>query len=184
MLLASRNPKSKLKSFSRGCGKLRATSIYFFRSGILVFGVEIGGVYWVSSTTMDKNAPKRRKLDHPPVQTKGIILESDNSSLDRTSALGSGETEISKTNGTPDVGMKNTNLARSTSRPMPSGDMYNSDLFQIQIGELLSTVQPSHDRHVATIEKILRKLKQVIEGIAPREALPVHIPTYLDTRFD
>lgn len=132
---------------------------------------------------MDKHAFKRRKLDHPPVQAAESIVESDNSSLDSMSALDSGEEEIPKTNGTSGVGIKKSRLARTTSKPMVSGDMYNSDLFQIQVGELLSTVQPNYDEQTARVEKTLRKLKQVVEGIAPREALPVHVLTFPSARF-
>ncbi len=132
---------------------------------------------------MDKHAFKRRKLEHPPVQAEENTVESDDSPLDSMAALDSGEEEIPKTNGTSGVGMKKARPARTTSKPVVSGDMYSSDLFQIQVGELLSTVQPNYDEQTARVEKTLRKLKQVIEGIAPREALPVHVPAYPSAHF-
>lgn len=132
---------------------------------------------------MDKHGFKRRKLDQPPVQAEEDTEESDNSSLDSMSALDSGEEEIPKINATSGIGMKKPKVARTTAKPMVSGDMYNSDLFQIQVGELLSTLRPNYDEQTARVEKILRKLKQIVEGIAPREALPVHAPTYPSARF-
>lgn len=131
-----------------------------------------------------EHALKQRKLDHPPVQAKENTSESVHSSLDSMSDVDSGEEEIKKTNGITGVGMENPIMTKATSKPMISGEMYNSDLFQIQVRELLSTIQPNYDRQTARVEKTLRKLKNVIEGIASRQALPVHIPTSPSACFD
>lgn len=136
---------------------------------------------------MEKHALKRRKLDHPSAQThdgKEDAFESENSSFGSLSGSDSGEGESHKPIGKPSDGTAKPRVARAKPKKVPTGDMYNSDLFQIQVGELLSAVQPNHDRQMARVEKTLRKLKQVIEDISLRQPLPVHNFTYPTVRFN
>ena len=53
------------------------------------------------------------------------------------------------------------------------GEAYSSDIFQLQVQELLEDIRPKYDRTLARVESVLRKLKHTIESIPPRDALPV-----------
>jgi len=135
---------------------------------------------------MDNHALKRRKLDHPPVYAhdgKDDASESENSSLGSMAGSNSGEEEAPLSSGKSGNGMLQPRVTKIRSKPMTSGDMYNSDLFQIQVRELLLTVQPNYERLTTRVERTLRRLKRVIEDIAPRQPLPVHISTCPCTRF-
>ena len=136
---------------------------------------------------MDKHALKRRKLDHPPVHARSAkehASESSDSSSGSASGSDSGEEKIPQSNGKPFNGTEQGRVARVKSKLINSGDMYNSDLFQIQVGELLSTVQINYERLRTRVEKTLCRLKRVIEDIPPRQPLLVHISPCLNIRFD
>ncbi|MCJ1250264.1 hypothetical protein MMC30_007490 [Trapelia coarctata] len=128
------------------------------------------------STDMDKHALKRRKLDHSPVlapDAKADTFEFENSLSGSMSGPDSGEDGVPKSNGKSGNGIEQSRATRVKPKPTPTGDMYNSDLFQIQVGELLSTVQPNYERLTTRVEKTLRRLKRVIEDIAPRQPLAI-----------
>lgn len=50
---------------------------------------------------------------------------------------------------------------------------YNTNLFQLQLNELLSKVRPDYERRMDKADNALRKLKDIIERIPNREAKSV-----------
>ena len=54
-----------------------------------------------------------------------------------------------------------------------SSETYGSSVFQMQIDELLSEVRPKYERREVELEKALRKIKEIVEGIPSREATSV-----------
>ena len=56
---------------------------------------------------------------------------------------------------------------------IPSGSVCSTDLFQLQIDELLSKVRPDYERRMIKAENALRKLKTIIERIPNRGAKTV-----------
>lgn len=53
------------------------------------------------------------------------------------------------------------------------GEVYKSNIFKLQVDELLEQVQPKYNQHAPTIDRILRTFKHVIEAIPRREPLLV-----------
>lgn len=53
------------------------------------------------------------------------------------------------------------------------GEVYKSNIFKLQVDELLQQVRPNYNRYAPGIEHILRTLKHVIESIPRREPLLV-----------
>src|SRR5215469_261956 len=51
------------------------------------------------------------------------------------------------------------------------GEVYKSNIFKLQVDELLEQVRPKYNQHAPAIERILRTLKHVIEGIPRRDPL-------------
>jgi U3 small nucleolar RNA-associated protein 22 len=74
--------------------------------------------------------------------------------------------------------MSNRDSTRS-SRPLDFsgtayvGEVYKSNIFKLQVDELLEQVQPKHHQHAPAIERTLRTFKHVIETIPRREPLLV-----------
>jgi U3 small nucleolar RNA-associated protein 22 len=56
-----------------------------------------------------------------------------------------------------------------------TGEVYKSNLFKLQLDELLLQVKPKLSKNASTIEALLRELKQVIEDIPLREPVTVRI---------
>ena len=54
------------------------------------------------------------------------------------------------------------------------GEVFKSNIFKLQVDELLQQVRPKYNQHVSTIERIFRTLKHVIETIPRREPLSIH----------
>ncbi len=50
---------------------------------------------------------------------------------------------------------------------------YNSNMFKLQMDELLVKVRPKSEKRMSKVENALRKLKSIIESIPSQEALPV-----------
>ncbi|MCJ1390843.1 hypothetical protein MMC18_003704 [Xylographa bjoerkii] len=126
---------------------------------------------------MSAHAPKRRKLDHS-LQKDDTDREAESehessvsgSDAELSTALGSGSS-----NGVvfQEVALL-PKVSRPWIKPTPTKEMYNSDVFQIQLGELLAEVRPNYEKATTRVEKTLRKLKQIIENIPARDPQPIY----------
>lgn len=76
----------------------------------------------------------------------------------------------SKTNGRLPNGSRTDDFAGSAY----FGQVYKSNVFKLQVDELLAQVRPKHRKYAPAIEAILRILKAIIERIPPRESQSVH----------
>ena len=81
-----------------------------------------------------------------------------------------GGTATEGTNSTPSSRIKRSE-GRNHPSPIATG-AFNSNVFQLQVDELLSKVRPRDGRMVKA-EHALRKLKGIIESIPDREPIPV-----------
>ncbi|MCJ1477142.1 hypothetical protein MMC13_005813 [Lambiella insularis] len=121
---------------------------------------------------MTSHVLKKRKIEHPSSQVNEKTESDDDSVTHREARLLSmerdSETTVSAGRDTP----KLTSLGPRT-KSMRPGNIYASDVFQIQIGELLTEVRPDFGKRRARVDHALRKLKTVIGSIPPRKAKPV-----------
>ena len=69
---------------------------------------------------------------------------------------------------------------RSGTTPWDSG-IYHSNMFKLKTNELLARVQPDYERRVVDAENSIRKLKDTIERIPNREAMPVWTTAFVST---
>ena len=100
---------------------------------------------------MAPHAVKKRKISHSSgVESPGALEASTAESSVSEAGLASME-------------------SRSTSiHARPSTDTaiaYNTTIFQMQMEELISEVQPEYEKRMHRLEKVLRRLKEVIEKI-------------------
>ena len=124
---------------------------------------------------MSLHAPKRRKFDHALRTGDGDI---EDESGDGNSRSGS-DTNPSAPSAVSQKGSQSPKILRSRTKPMSTKDMYNSDMFQIQLDELLAEVRPNYEKVTAKVERTLRKMKQIIENIPARDPQPVSLDLYL-----
>lgn len=54
-----------------------------------------------------------------------------------------------------------------------AGNTYNSNMFKLQMDELLAETRPDYERRLKKAEKALRRLKTILERIPEQEPLPV-----------
>jgi U3 small nucleolar RNA-associated protein 22 len=111
---------------------------------------------------------KRRKLDH---ESNGSILE------DKSSEFSADEEPQANT--VLETSAKQTRPKRSQDEEgaaIYAGGSYKSSMFKLQVGELLSEVQPNYEKRLEGVDAALRKLKDLIESIEDREARPVRYP--------
>lgn len=81
----------------------------------------------------------------------------------------------------PGESSQERDMPRSKSDPLRAGNgpmslgngAYNTNLFQLQLDQLLSKVRPDYERRMVRAENALRKLKTIIERIPNHEAKPV-----------
>lgn len=110
-------------------------------------------------------AQKRRKLS-----STSTSAFDHGASDDETSRGPSQESDVVKT----PLPRNNPKFARAESGSTSLGDgAYNTNLFQLQVNELLSRVRPDYERRMNKVENALRKLKGIIERIPNRDAKPV-----------
>lgn len=109
---------------------------------------------------MASPVPERKRLS--PV-SKG---EGTSENHDGDTSSESDEAEYNVAQGKP------RNEARNPSTSL-SNSAYNSNMFQLQIDELLSKVRPDYGRRMVRAENALRKLKKIIERIPYRAPKPV-----------
>ena len=115
---------------------------------------------------------KKRKVEH----TSHEAHVNGNDASDSRSSSASDSEEVEAV--APKMNGHSGNSFRQSrpNKPQPlaiTGDVFTSDLFQIQVKELLSAVEPKYEKQTVAVEKVLRRLKSVIEELPSREPLPV-----------
>jgi U3 small nucleolar RNA-associated protein 22 len=88
---------------------------------------------------------------------------------------------------TPAPAVKATTLSKPTKRPASSlqdgvytAESFKSNLFKLQVDELLQQVRLKYGKKEAAAENAMRTLKTMIEQIPSRDALPVCIEYHSD----
>ncbi|KAI9738386.1 MAG: hypothetical protein M1834_008889 [Cirrosporium novae-zelandiae] len=61
----------------------------------------------------------------------------------------------------------------SQSELLMAGETSKSGLFKLQIDELLADIHPKYEKHMPKLERILRKIKNIIEGIPDSEPVSI-----------
>ena len=121
---------------------------------------------------------KKRKKAHLPFAT---TIQQDSGHHSESSAA---DTSTNSSAGSDTEERRQTSLRKDgrrfqNPRPQPGrqaiGGIYNTDVFQIQLGELLAEVRPNYEKKGGQIAEPLRKLKEIIENIAPMKPLPVRL---------
>jgi hypothetical protein len=59
-----------------------------------------------------------------------------------------------------------------------TSESFKSNMFKLQVDELLEQVKPKYGKKEALAENAMRTLKTIIESIPTRDALPVRIPAH------
>lgn len=139
--------------------------------------------------TDDKMA-KRKREEVPSELAKSAIkeptladLESDDGS-DSDASDASDASDVSEHSGVsegsegsepsePSKSVKNAQHSLSAQEVQiarETSELFKSNIFKLQIDELLATVNPS-DKHVKKIEKVLHKLHSLIQDVAPTDLL-------------
>ena len=117
---------------------------------------------------------KRRKLTNSQAQDDVDDMPVlDDLSEDNFSASSGLDKGIPKADGSSRHGVIAPKGKRAHASRLSSGDIYNSDLLQIQVGELLEVVQPNYGNWMARVDEALRKLKRTIEGLPPQQPMQV-----------
>ena len=119
---------------------------------------------------MDRHS-KRRKTDHAPARSTGHANESV--TLNKPEEKRYDEAER-RDEGRPD--QTRHIQRRETKSQTPKGaalSSLRSDLFNLQIEELLTSLRPDYGGHMARAEAALHRLKQEIEKIPNRDPVPV-----------
>lgn len=118
--------------------------------------------------------PKRRKLDHIRV---GRQDESEHSSFPNHETEGNADHSPERLNlGVlmQEKSSASTNKTReSKSTTLYTGDLNRSSMFKLQVDEMLRVVQPNYAKLMEPMDKALRKLKVLIEGIEDRDPVTV-----------
>lgn len=119
---------------------------------------------------MAPHALKKRKLAHQTDENPtfaGSSPESPSSEFDLSDGGPASKSQRASTQPRP---VQKTGPHQTL---QTSGEKYASGLFQMQIEELLSEVRPNYEKYTFELEQALRKIKEIIERIPPREAVPV-----------
>ena len=56
-----------------------------------------------------------------------------------------------------------------------AGNTHDSNMFKLQLDELLAEMRPDYERRLKKVEKALHKLKGILEHIPERDPLPVSL---------
>ncbi|KAE8375318.1 Nrap protein [Aspergillus bertholletiae] len=107
---------------------------------------------------------KRRKLSPSP-QIAQKAEQSNESKLNNYSKIARNEPS------SMDGLARRKNIDRSAELALASG-VYKSNLFKLQLDELLTESRPNYGKHVSKLQDILHKLKEVIEQIPERPPKP------------
>jgi len=54
-----------------------------------------------------------------------------------------------------------------------AGDLYKSSMFKLQVGEMLSEIQPNYGKRLGPVSAVLHRLKTLIENIKDQEPIKV-----------
>ena len=106
----------------------------------------------------DHNA-KRRKISPSP--------ENGQNGNDQIASKNANKNASSTTNSTTKKGKND----RTAELALASG-FYKSNLFKLQMDELLTELRPNYDKQVSKIQGTLHKLKEIIERVPDREPKP------------
>lgn len=107
---------------------------------------------------------KRRRLDHVPPSRQEA---GENAHYLSTQPISSTSLEQRKPN-------ESSSRARELhSTELYAGGMYKSNLFKLQVDEMLRAVQPNYAKMMEPVDKALRRLKTLIGSIENREPLTV-----------
>ncbi len=130
---------------------------------------------------MAPHAMKRRKVTHQAIsedEDGGSV--SDMGSANVTDD-GSVAIEENRSPGRKYGAPKSTKSYLDQTRTF-SGGAYHSNIFKLQVDELLVKVRPKYGKRMTKVENVLRKLKGIIESIPSREALSVGREVGLHTK--
>jgi U3 small nucleolar RNA-associated protein 22 len=151
---------------------------------------------------MPSPAPKRRKLQHAAgkrslnsdtFQSTGSGVGDLNNGMKQLDEIsnekldaGSVENESGETNGADSWALqikptktKSIPVQRAKQQHYPggaySGELYKSNIFKLQVDELLEQLKPDFLRAETSIATLLRTVKNIVEAIPPRDAISVSV---------
>ncbi|KAF8866077.1 pre-rRNA processing protein-like protein Utp22 [Acephala macrosclerotiorum] len=113
---------------------------------------------------------KRRKLEHTPSDGSVDEDQSENDLDEQSSEVSADETAIPQSKRAP-LRWKHTQATDDAA--LYAGGSYKSNLFKLQVDELLAEVQPNYEKRLSGVNEALRKLKTLLEGIEDREPVSV-----------
>lgn len=119
--------------------------------------------------SMAPHALKRRKVDQPSSHEGHPSAADDhpnNGSLDNGGGTESAVKNAAGAAKKIDFGGNGEGVA---------GNIYNSNMFKLQMDELLAEMRPDYERRLKKVEKALHKLKAILERIPEQEPLPVSL---------
>lgn len=122
--------------------------------------------------TMAAHAIKRRKVTHPAgSKNEEGGRPSDNGSANSTDDGGA----VVEENRIPSLRHNAHESAKTHLDGLGqfASGASNSNMFKLQMDELLVKVRPKYGKRVTKVEDALRKLKVIIESIPNQESLPV-----------
>jgi U3 small nucleolar RNA-associated protein 22 len=117
------------------------------------------------------SSSKRRKLDHDgqlatSTGSSNPDVESDTSADDAAAPV-------------PNAGQSRSRRPQeATDNAVFAGSLYKSNMFKLQVDEMLAEVQPDYEKQFRGVNDALRRLKIQIEGIEPRDPLSVSFHSY------
>lgn len=122
---------------------------------------------------MGPHVVKRRRLDEPPnheghFDTAAFVNHRDptNGDLDNAGGIASLATDAAGAVEKVDSCGDGEGAA---------GNIYNPNMFQLQVDELLAEMRPDYKGKLKKVEKALQKLKATLERIPEQEPLPVSL---------
>lgn len=107
--------------------------------------------------------------------------------LDNGRSISPSESESSQIEQTPNHDSQVKTQPQTPTQPRPkrtadddeaaiyAGGLYKTNLFKLQVDELLAEVQPNYEKRLKGVDDLLRKLKGLIESIGDRDAVSVSI---------
>ena len=68
---------------------------------------------------------------------------------------------------------KLSQLTNTDESALYSGGLYKSNMFKLQVDEMLAEVRPNYEKWMAGVDQALHKLNSLIEAVQDRATLPV-----------
>lgn len=120
---------------------------------------------------MAPHALKRRRLGEPPTHeghfdAAAFLDHQDPTNGDLDNGGGIASTATNTAGAVENVGFSGDGEGAA-------GNIYNPNMFKLQVDELLAEMRPDYERKLKKIEKALHKLKVILERIPEHEPLPV-----------